>query len=556
MTLKAIRKNLARFSLGEYLLFILFFIFSSTLMWKTFRVDLNGNIQIATKAWSDFAATIPLIRSFSLGSNFPPEYPIFAGSPIRYHFGFFAAVGLLEKLGMRLDWALNTLSVLSFFLLLFMIYLVGKKVFKSKSVGIVAVVLFLFNGSFGFLEFFKLHPVSPRTFSDIVNNTAFSSFGPYDGKIVSAFWSLNIFTNQRHLALAYGVFLLFLLLIFKYSEKSNNFTIRKSVFLGVFLGLFPFVHLSAFIMTGISLCLFLLVYPKIRKQIIIIGVIALTFAIPQFLFMGKAQIEAGIFHPGYLITNLTTKNFLEYWFINLGLTIVLAPIGFKLANREQRKTMVPFVIFFAIGNLFQLSPEIASNHKFFNLFVIGINMFTALLLIKVWKRGILGKISVPFLLLVIILTGVIDIFPIFNDRYITLHDIPNNKAAAYIQKNTPRNSVFLNANFLYDPASLAGRKIYLGWPYFAWSAGYDTAKRDHVMKRMLYPSSLDNACSLYASEGIDFIETQIPNSYIDTPVNYTFFESNFQKVYYDPQTNFSIYNPVPTCSKITSVIKR
>src|SRR3990172_9448479 len=137
---------LRRLKLREIILFIFLFIFASFLMLKTFSVK-EGNILIASRAWSDFAATLPLIRSFSLGSNFPPQYPIFAGPPIRYHFAFFATVGLMEKIGIRLDWALNSLSTMSFFLLTIAIYYLGKIIFKSKKVGILSVILFFFNGS-------------------------------------------------------------------------------------------------------------------------------------------------------------------------------------------------------------------------------------------------------------------------------------------------------------------------------------------------------------------------------------------------------------------------
>jgi hypothetical protein len=67
-------------------------------MFSTFSYK-DGNMLIASKAWSDFASHIPLIRSFSFGNNFPPQYPLFSGPPIKYHFLFYAFVGLLEKLG-------------------------------------------------------------------------------------------------------------------------------------------------------------------------------------------------------------------------------------------------------------------------------------------------------------------------------------------------------------------------------------------------------------------------------------------------------------------------
>jgi hypothetical protein len=58
-------------------------------MLRTFSYDYeNSTILIYSMMLSDFAATIPLIRSFSMGDNWPPEYPIFPGSPIRYHYLF------------------------------------------------------------------------------------------------------------------------------------------------------------------------------------------------------------------------------------------------------------------------------------------------------------------------------------------------------------------------------------------------------------------------------------------------------------------------------------
>ncbi|MBU2632747.1 hypothetical protein KKG52_03455 [Patescibacteria group bacterium] len=127
----------------EFLLVTLFFIFSWWLMFLTFSYN-NGEMQIATRVWSDFASHIPLIRSFSFGYNFPTEFPLFPGEPIRYHFLFYFFVGIIEKLGLRIDYALNIPSIFGFTFLLFMIYFFAKGVFKSKFIGILSVVFFSF----------------------------------------------------------------------------------------------------------------------------------------------------------------------------------------------------------------------------------------------------------------------------------------------------------------------------------------------------------------------------------------------------------------------------
>src|SRR5579871_329018 len=145
--------------LFEIILFIIFLVFSTWLMFSTFSYE-AGSMLIATKAWSDFANHIPLIRSFSFGDNFPPQDPIFAGQPIHYHFVFYQFVGLLEKMGVRIDYALNVPSMLGFFGLLIMIYIFAKKLFRSRAVATLSVLFFLFNGTLSFLEFFKQHPLS------------------------------------------------------------------------------------------------------------------------------------------------------------------------------------------------------------------------------------------------------------------------------------------------------------------------------------------------------------------------------------------------------------
>lgn len=131
-----------------YLFWIVLFGFSGWLMWHTLSYSpQRGAILVSGKYWSDFAAHLPLIRSFSLGQNWPPEYPAYPGEPIRYHFLFFWLVGMLERAGLRLDWALNIPSAVGFFLLLVMIWKLGLAVFKSRMAAALGMLFFLFNGS-------------------------------------------------------------------------------------------------------------------------------------------------------------------------------------------------------------------------------------------------------------------------------------------------------------------------------------------------------------------------------------------------------------------------
>lgn len=515
----------------ELSLLIVAVIFSSWLMFSTFSYK-DGAMLIATKAWSDFASHIPLIRSFSFGSNFPPEYPLFPGEPIRYHFLFFLLVGLLEKAGLRIDYALNIPSILGFAALLTVIYVFAKYIFSSRAVAILSVVFFLFNGSLSFLYFLQSHPINYHFIQSIVTNNAFPSFGPYDQKIVSAFWNWNIYTNQRHLAASYAASLAILFFSLLPAIKNRHLKFSHSLILGVVLGGFFFFNMAVFLETAIALVVFFILFPRLRKSTFITLVLGAIIAFPQYHYMQQAPSTTPIsFHPGYLVSPLTILNFLSYWFWNLGLHMILAPLGFLIANSKTKRIGVAFFSLFLIGNLFQFSVEIAANHKFFNFFMIVAVMFSAYFLVYLWKKFALSRVFVVMALFLLTFSGVIDAFPIINDAHLTLADYKTNPDIAWIMNNTPKNAVFLNTNYLYDPASLAGRKIFLGWPYFAWSQGYDTNKRGDQMKKLLSMGDKIQMCLMLKENNINYIDIEHPESNSDFAINWKFIESSFNIVY-------------------------
>jgi hypothetical protein len=197
---------------------------------------------------------------------------------------------------------------------------------------------------------------------------------------------------------------------------------------------------------------------------------------------------------------------------------------------------------------FQFSPEIAANHKFFNFFVIVGNMFSAYFLYALWKKKIIFKPIVLILTFLMIFGGIIDLFPILNDGKVAIADYENNSVAQWIKNNTPRNSVFLNTTYLYDPATLAGRKIYQGWPYFAWSQGYDTNGRNKTMAHLLGVQKKETACVLLKKNKIDYVEIKIQNPPDpDVPPISDLYKKEFVKTHYDTLLGISIYGVKQTC---------
>lgn len=520
-------------------------------MFSTFGYQ-NGYMLIATKVWSDFASNIPLIRSFSFGLNFPPQYPIFAGPPIHYHFLFYFLVGMLEKSGLRIDYALNIPSALGFFILLITIYLFAFNLFNSKSTALLSVLFFLFNGSLSFIYFLRDHLFSKLIVQQILTNQKFPSFGPYDQGIVSAFWNLNIYTNQRHLAAAYAFSLIIILIFLKPVLKNAKNNIKQNIFLGAVLGLSFYFHLPVLLMTGIILLGIFISFSKLRLPTTILIATTFILTFPQYLYLNSGASSSGfslLLKQGYLVAdNLTFFSFIRFWVYNLGLHSILIPFSLLIATKNLRKIFFSFFLLFIVGNIFQFSPEIAANHKFFNFFMIIGGMFSAYFIVTIWKKSKL--IIKPFIIVAVfflIFSGIIDFFPVYNDLKINVSDYKKDPDILWIINNTPPNSIFLNTGYIFEPASLAGRKIFLGWPYFSWSAGYDTTKRSEEIKKFFLTSNTKEMCSFLSKNNLSYISLGSPSP--DFPFNLNYWQNNFNPIYKNKNTNYSIYSTKNVCQK-------
>ena len=149
------------------------------------------------------------------------------------------------------------------------------------------------------------------------------------------------------------------------------------------------------------------------------------------------------------------------------------------------------------------------------------------------------------LILFLTLSGIIDFFPILNDSRISLSDYPVSKNVSWIIKNTKKDSVFLNNQYLYNDASLAGRKIFLGWPYFAWSQGYNTQKRDDIRKSLLNTKDLEYFCKESLKYRLNYVDIDVDSD--NALVNIDFFDKYFKKVYENKNDKFIIYDINSKC---------
>ena len=547
---------------SHVIFFIIAFLYSWILFSNTFDYDEKVHeIKVAGLIWSDYGFHIPLIRSFSLGNNLSLEHPLYAHESIRYHFLFDFMVGVQEKMGIPLDYAINIPSALFWTCLLISIYYLSKKLFfGSRFVGFVSVALFLLNSSLSFVEFINKYP--PKSLESLINSwwhlPGYVAFGPWDGNIISAFWNWNIYINQRHLAFGYTLVILVLIhYIDEHITKKGETTYRQKAFVGLTTGLLVLWHSQAFICLFGLLGLFFLLFPGRKKSLVAVAV-AFLIALPQILWLQKSSpnFESHFsLSPGYLVVSHLIPidfmpyqflnkeisyvlSFIRYWFFNLGLSFIIIPVSFFLVDTQRKKIFLMFLSLFIIGNLFRFSPDMPGNHKFFNLWLILSNGFTAYLLYRLFHLGWLGRIATVVLLFFLTVSGLVDAIPIKTDVTITFSDVQKQPLAKWVLKNTDTNEVFLTSFRIYNPVSFAGRRTMQGWPYFAWGAGINTLKRESIGKKIYETNSKEGLCTLLRENRIDYIQTekQLENNPV-FKINHEFFNTNFKPVFFDRRSH-------------------
>lgn len=554
-----IGKNVSKRTLFRTGLILGSIIFSSWLMIHTFSYDsAQQRMIMAVQVWSDFGAHIPMIRSFSMGLNFPVEYPMFSGEPIRYHYLFYLVVGVLERIGFRIDWALNIPSIIGFAALLLVIYALTYELTKSRLAGLLTILFFLFNGSLSFLAFFEKFPLSFYTPLDVRSAMDFPSFAPWDDGDILAFWNLNIYTNQRHLAAAMAMGLAYILIFLRMDRISSWKSYPLAIITGLSVGLMPYFHQPMLLIAAAIFGVFLILFPKIWRYVLVAGITATVVTLPQLLLRQEAASAISFYPWFYLHDNITLQSFIWYWFQNIGLHVLYFPLGIAFGNWRLRKTLIIAVILFIVVNTFRFSIELAASHKFLNFAVLLGNISTAWFItyyvqkvrklkFAALKASLLGYMGIFVFFL--IFSGIIDFFVVANARTMSLDDIYANDAMAWIAENTMPDAVFANSTFLYNPASVAGRKVLLGWPYFAWSAGYDTYKRSDELVALFSTQDIDTLCYLIDRHHIDYIEVNKTTDIKEYVFQIDLYDQHLTKEYESEDGNLIYYSTSGSCSR-------
>ena len=119
----------------ELVFFGILLVFITYMMFYVFYIK-DGVMYAGLTVCGDYAPHTAMMRSFSLGNNFPTQYPHFGGADVKYHFMFQFLAGNLEYLGLRLDLAYNLISIGSLLGFLMLLYELALRITGRMCCGI------------------------------------------------------------------------------------------------------------------------------------------------------------------------------------------------------------------------------------------------------------------------------------------------------------------------------------------------------------------------------------------------------------------------------------
>ena len=158
-----------------------------------------------------------------------------------------------------------------------------------------------------------------------------------------------------------------------------------------------------------------------------------------------------------------------------------------------------------------------------------------------------GVILAIFLMVPLTATGVGEWATYININRSPVVANTNSPLTKWVLENTDEDDVFLTPYWSMNRFILAGRPMYYGWPYYAWSAGHDTDTRGTIYLWLISGCNGDiNEFTRYCKErhirylvaDPEFDQTEFENG---VTFNREFFEKNLTQVAYFSEENTTIY---------------
>ena len=479
----------------EVLLFGLLAVFITYMMFYVFYIR-DGVLYSGLTVYGDYAPHTAMMRSFSMGNNFPTQYPHYGGADVKYHFMFQFLTGNLEYLGLRMDIAYNIVSSASLVGFLMLLYQLALRITGKISCGAVTIFLFFFRSGMAFFRFVWEHIQTGDLLETLSENVSFIGYTTNENW---GLWNFNVYLNQRHLAFGLLLVTLALYLFMDWLEagtaheekgllwmkgrffskegwKSRN--PEQALLMGMFLGLCAFWNGAAVIGGLLILCGFA-IFSDGKIDYAITAAVTIFFSYLQTKIFISGSAMSPQIYLGFLAEDKTVWGVVKYLFWMSGVFFLGLAVLVWFMRRRERMILLGFLFPTIFAFVLLMTPDINVNHKYIMVSYAFLAIFWAWAICSLWNRKIYGKILAAVLAICLSATGIYDFAVIVRGngpgRRVAVN--MDSDLTKWLADNLDKDDLLLTPEYSMNEVTMSGVMLYCGWPYYAWSAGYDTNYR-------------------------------------------------------------------------------
>ena len=479
----------------EVLLFGLLAVFITYMMFYVFYIR-DGVLYSGLTVYGDYAPHTAMMRSFSLGNNFPTQYPHYGGADVKYHFMFQFLTGNLEYLGLRMDFAYNIVSSASLVGFLMLLYQLALRITGKISCGAATIFLFFFRSGMAFFRFVWEHIQTGDLLETLSENVSFIGYTTNENW---GLWNFNVYLNQRHLAFGLLMVTLALYLFMDWLEagtsheekgilwmkgrffskegwKSRN--PEQALLMGMFLGLCAFWNGAAVIGGLLILCGFA-IFSDGKIDYAITAAVSIFFSYLQTKIFISGSAMSPQIYLGFLAEDKTVWGVVKYLFWMSGIFFLGLAVLVWFMRRRERMILLGFLFPTIFAFVLLMTPDINVNHKYIMISYAFLAIFWAWAICSLWNRKLYGKILAAVLAICISATGIYDFAVIVRGngpgRRVAVN--MDSDLTKWLADNLDKDDLLLTPEYSMNEVTMSGVMLYCGWPYYAWSAGYDTNYR-------------------------------------------------------------------------------
>lgn len=583
----------------ELILFGLLAAFITYMMFYVFYMK-DGILYSGLTVYGDYAPHTAMIRSFSMGNNFPTQYPHYGGADVKYHFMFQFLAGNLEYLGMRMDVAYNIVSLTSLTGFLMLLYQLALRITGKMCCGVLTIFLFFFRSGMAFYRFVWEHIQAGNLLETLTENVSFIGYTTNENW---GLWNFNVYLNQRHLAFGLLMVTLALYLFMDWLEagtmheekgfvwmkkrlfskegwRSRN--LEQALLMGLFLGLCAFWNGAAVIGGLLILCGFA-VFSDGKLDYLIMAAVTIFFSYLQTKIFISGSAMSPQIYLGFLAEDKTVWGVVQYLFWMSGVFFLGLLVLVWFMRRRERAILLGFIFPTIFAFVLLMTPDINVNHKYIMISYAFLTIFWAWTICNFWtgervKRNVkiaderktedieneikketsqsdvktgrdrkirkfAGKVLAAILTICLSITGIYDFAVIVKGngpgRRVAVN--MNSDLTCWLAEHLDKNDLLLTPEYSMNEVTMSGVMLYCGWPYYAWSAGYDTNYRAAQAVTIYTTSDSETLKSTVKQEKITYILFEEGSEFEQQVCQEKIIAATYEKVYETQDGRIRIY---------------